>query len=59
MNFFIRVRSRGGSRGRRGKIPNTFLQPRGHKKLRFSINFDVDYDEFQQLIQTRHLNLGG
>jgi hypothetical protein len=31
----------------------------GHKKLRFSIHFDVDSNEFQQLIQTGHLNLGG
>jgi hypothetical protein len=40
-----------------GLIP--FGKPRGHKKLRFSIHFDVDSDEFQQLIQTCHLNLGG
>jgi hypothetical protein len=29
------------------------------KNLSFSIHFDVDSDEFQQLIQTWHLNLGG
>jgi hypothetical protein len=59
MSFFSRGSSRGGNRGRRGRFPNTFWQPGGHKKLRFSIHFDVDSDEFQQLIQTGHLNLGG
>jgi hypothetical protein len=35
------------------------LVARGHKKQRFSIHFDYDSNEFQQLIQTGHLNLGG
>jgi hypothetical protein len=51
--------STGGNKGRRGRFPNTFWQPEGHKKLRLSIHFDVDLDEFQILIQTGHLNLGG
>jgi hypothetical protein len=59
MSFFNRGSNRGGNKGRRGRGPNTFWQPGGHKKLRFSIHFDVDSDEFQQLIQTGHLNLGG
>jgi hypothetical protein len=62
MSFFSRGNNRGGNggnRGRRGRGPNTFWQPRGHKKLRFSIHFDVDSDEFQEVIQTGHLNLGG
>jgi hypothetical protein len=46
-------------KGRRGRGSNTFWQPEGHKKLRFSIHFDVDSDEFHQLIQIGHLNLGG
>jgi len=58
MSFFSRGSNKGGNRGRRGQGPNTFWHLGDHKKLRFSIHFDVDFDEFQQLIQTCHLNLG-
>jgi hypothetical protein len=59
MRFFSRGRSRGENRGIRGRFPNTFWKLGGHKKLRFSIHFDNDSNEFQQLIQIGHLNLGG
>jgi len=58
MSFFSRGSNKGGNRGRRGQGPNTFWHLGDHKKLRFSIHFDVDSDEFQQLIQIGHLNLG-
>jgi hypothetical protein len=56
MSFFNR-----GSHGRgrnRGKGQNNFWQ-RGNKRLRFSIHFDVDSEEFNQLLQTGFLNLAG
>jgi hypothetical protein len=58
MSFFSRGGSRSGNRGRRGRFPNNFWQPGRHKKLIFSIHFDIDSDEFQQLIQIGYLNLG-
>jgi len=46
MRFFNMGSSRGGNRGRRGRLPNTFWKPGRHKKLIFSIYFDVDSNEF-------------
>jgi hypothetical protein len=40
-------------------MPNVFWQQGRHKRMRFSIHFDVDSDEFNQLVQTGYLNLGG
>jgi hypothetical protein len=36
-----------------------FWQQGRHKRIRFSIHFDADLDEFNQLVQTGYLNLGG
>jgi hypothetical protein len=57
MNFFNRGR-RGNNRGR-GKRPNMLWKEGRNKKLIFSIHFDVDSEEFNQLVQTGHLDLGG
>lgn len=60
MSFFSRGNYGGGNRGRgnRDRRPNDFWQ-RGNKRLRFSIHFDVDSKEFNQLLQTGFLNLAG
>jgi hypothetical protein len=59
MRFFSRGSNRGGNRGRRGRMPNVFWQQGRHKRMIFSIHFDVDSEEFNQLVQTGYLNLGG
>jgi len=45
MSFFSIGSNIGGNRGnqgRRGKIPNVFWQQGRHKRMIFSIHFDVD-----------------
>jgi len=59
MSFFSRGSDKGGNRGRRGRFPNVFWQQGRHKRMRFSIHFDVDSEEFNQLLQTSYLNLVG
>jgi hypothetical protein len=62
MSFFSRGSNKGGNRGnigRRGRMPNVFWQQGRHKRMRFSIHFDADSDEFNQLVQIGYLNLGG
>jgi hypothetical protein len=60
MSFFSRGSNRGGNRGKKEEeCPNVFWQQARHKRMRFSIHFDVDSDEFNQLVQTSYLNLGG
>jgi len=62
MSFFDRGSNRSGNRGNkggRGRFPNVFWQQERHKKMRFSTHFDVDYKEFNQLVRTGYLNLGG
>jgi hypothetical protein len=56
MIFFNR-----GSHGRRGNNRGRGLGPwqRGNKRFRFSIHFDADLEEFNQLLQTLFLNLDG
>jgi hypothetical protein len=56
MRFFSR-----GSHNRRGNNRGRGLGPwkRGNKRLRFSIHFDADSEEFNQLLQTSFLNLVG
>jgi hypothetical protein len=62
MSFFSRGSNRGGNkgnrgdRGRRGRIPNVLWEPGRHKKIIFSIHFDVDSKEFHLLIRTGHLD---
>jgi hypothetical protein len=55
MGFFGRGSGGRGNMGR-GRRPNDFW---GKKRLHFSIHFDVDYEEFNQLLQTGFLNLAG
>jgi hypothetical protein len=52
--------SRGGHGRRRNNI-GTGLGPwkRGKKRLIFSLHFDADSEEFNQLMQTGFLNLAG
>jgi hypothetical protein len=57
MIFFSRGSHGRGNRGR-GRRPNDFWQG-GNKRLHFSIHFDVDSEEFNQLLQTGFLNLAG
>jgi hypothetical protein len=54
MNFFNR-----GNHGSRGNNSGRGLGPskRGNKRLWFSIHFDADSEEFNQLLQTGFLNL--
>jgi hypothetical protein len=62
MSFFSRGNNRSGNRGNRGnkrKIPNAFGQRGRNKRMRFSIHFDVNSEEFNQLVQTGYLNLAG
>jgi hypothetical protein len=40
-------------------MPNVFWKQGRHKRMRFFIHFDVDSEEFNQLVQTGYLNLGG
>jgi hypothetical protein len=47
------------TRAEEEECPNVFWQQGRHKKMRFSIHFDVDSEEFNQLVQTGYLNLGG
>jgi hypothetical protein len=50
------------NRGNRGNwnIGKNVGRKRGrNKRLRFSIQFDVDYEEFNQILQTGFLNLTG
>jgi hypothetical protein len=56
MRFFSR-----GSHNRKGNNRGRGLGPwkRGNKRLRFSIHFDADSEEFNQLLQTGFLNLVG
>jgi hypothetical protein len=56
MRFFSR-----GSHGRRGNNRGRGLGPwkMGNKRLQFSIHFDADSEEFNQLLQTSFLNLAG
>jgi len=46
-----------GNRGGRDKIPNMTWKEGSNNNIRFSIHFDVDFEEFNQLIQINHLNL--
>jgi hypothetical protein len=39
-----------GNKGGRGKRPNMFWQEGRNKKIIFSIHFDVDSQEFNQLV---------
>jgi hypothetical protein len=55
MSFFSRGSGGRGNMGR-GRRPNEFW---GNKRLYFSIHFDVDSEEFNQLLQTGFLNLAG
>jgi hypothetical protein len=55
MSFFSRGSGGRGNRGR-GRRPNDFW---GNKRLHFSIHFDVESEEFNQLLQTSFLNLAG
>jgi hypothetical protein len=48
-----------GNRGRRGRMSNMFWKQGRHKRMRLSIHFYVDLDEFNQLVQTSYPNLGG
>jgi hypothetical protein len=49
MRFFSRGINKGGNRGnrwRRGRMTNSFWKQVSHKRMRFSIHFDVDSEEF-------------
>jgi hypothetical protein len=61
MSFFSRgsKENNKGNRGGRGKRPNMFWQDERNKKIKFSIHFYVDSEEFNHLVQTGPLNLGG
>jgi hypothetical protein len=48
-----------GNRGNRGRGPNAFWQRGRNKRMRFSIHFDANSEEFNQLVQTGYLNLAG
>jgi hypothetical protein len=58
MSFFSRGNMR-SNKGGRGKRPNMFWEQGIHKKSGFSIHFDVDSNEFNQLFQTSQINLSG
>jgi hypothetical protein len=53
MSFFSRGSGGRGNR-ERGRRPNELW---GNKRLHLSIHFDVEYEEFNQLLQTSFLNL--
>jgi hypothetical protein len=55
MIFFSRGSHGRGNRGR-GRTPNDFWKG-GNRTLQFSIQFDVDSEEFNQHLQTGFLNL--
>jgi len=66
MSFFSRGSKREegvigniSNKGRIGIMPNVFWQQGKLKSIRFSIYFDVDSDEFNQLVQIGYLKLGG
>jgi hypothetical protein len=40
-------------------VPNVFGKHGRNKKMRFSIHFDVDSEEFNQLVQIGYLNIVG
>jgi len=48
-----------GNRGNRSRIPNAFGQRGRDKRRRFSIHFDANSEEFNQLVQIGYLNLAG
>jgi hypothetical protein len=48
-----------GNRGKRGRMPNAFGKRGRNKRMRFSIHFDANSEEFNQLVQTNYLNLVG
>lgn len=56
MSFY----SRGSSRQGRGRsnIPRGIWQHGRNKKIIFSVHFNVDYEEFNQLGTTSHIFLG-
>jgi hypothetical protein len=43
----------------RGRVPNVFGKQGRNKRMRFSIHFDANSEEFNQLVQTDYLNLVG
>jgi len=55
MRFFSRGNHGRGNKDK-GRRPNDFRKG-GNKGLSFSIHLDVDYEEFNQLLQTCFLNL--
>jgi len=57
MSFFSRG-SKGSRRGR-GRRPNVVWQEGRNKRIRFSVHFDANSKEFNQLVQNGHLSLGG
>lgn len=57
MSFFNK-RSR-GNRRRWGRRPNVVRQEGRNKRIHFSIHLDVNSDDFNELIQTWCLDLGG
>jgi hypothetical protein len=62
MSFFSRGNNRfenRGNRGNRGRGPNAFGKRSRNKRMRFSIHFDENYEEFNQLVQTSYLSLTG
>jgi hypothetical protein len=62
MRFFSRGSNRSdnrGNRGNRGRGPNAFWQRGRNKRMIFSIHFDANSKEFNQLVHTGYLNLVG
>jgi hypothetical protein len=62
MSFFSRGNNFSGNRGNRGnkgRMPNAFGKRGRNKRMRFSIHFDANSEEFNQLVQTGYLNLIG
>lgn len=48
-----------GSRRGQGRRKNAFGQEGRNKRIRFSVHFDANSDEFNHLAHTTHLFLGG
>jgi hypothetical protein len=60
MSFFNRGNNRSRNIGaieKQGRVPNAFGKRGRNKRMRFSIHFDANYEEFNQLVQTSYLNL--
>jgi hypothetical protein len=57
MSFFSQGSQ--GSRIVQGRRLNVVWKEGRNKKIRFYVHFDANSDEFDQLVQTRHIFLGG